>query len=1051
MTGCGFSIPGKFGTQPQTPQETAMNRNLFAAAILLAALAAGPALAATKSAFTIRPEDPKASYAQDFGAKGDGKTDDSAALQAAIDKVATTRLGGIVFIPSGRYRLTRTLFVWDAVRLVGYGATRPVFVLGDNTPGFQTGVADMVLFSGSGPAALKPDARRAAVPPQGAVPANDAVADAHSGTFYSSMLNIDFQIGQGNPAAIAVRFHVAQHGYLAHMDFQIGSGLAAITQVGNVGLDLQFHGGRYGILTEKTSPAWQYTLIDSSFDGQREAAIREHEAGLTLIRDSFKNTPIAIDIDEGYSDQLWVKDCRFEDIASAAVVVSSETSHLGETGFDNAVLKNAPTFARFRESGKMLAGKGAIYRVSNFTHGLILPTQGAMGKMVTVYEAQSISSLPKPLPPAIRALPPSKDWVNVHSLGVKGDGVTDDTAALIKAVDSHRVLYFPTGYYILSDTIRLKPDTVLIGLHPGGAQFDIPNDSPAFRGVGTPKPLLEAPKGGHNIMSGLGIYTAGINPRAVAVMWMAGEDSLMDSVQIMGGGGTYLAPDVAKTVENGTKDAFRNDHWNHQYPSIWVKDGGGGSFLGVWSPGSYAQAGFTVTNTKTPGRVYELSNEHHLFTEIQLNHVENWEFHAPQTEEESASSQDAVALEIANSKNITIANYHAYRVVRSHASFPAAIRLYHSSDLHFRNVHINGESGFSVCDDKGCGTFLRAGRYPYENSIQDVTHGIETREREFASLDIGADSVAPPPGDASAVIASGATVEKVKDGFHSISGAAVDAHGKIYFVDRWQQRIFGWSKDEGLTIERDNPLDGINLAIDKSGNIIVQSSAGPDGTVYAFKPGTSPDLITVLKPQAAGARADVDVAMPVNYWVNGEFRDQLDPKTYRFKTLAELFAEDVTAPKTQVYVSPDGSLVLPQTRAWPQPANEIYPGSDFTGWRWSDNLNALGFITAKPGGHVYVSNASEDITYGATVKPDGSLDDLKPFVMRGGESVTTDSKGNVFVANGQVFVYDPAGKEIGRIDVPERPLQILFGGSDRRTLFILAHHTLYSVRMQTPG
>jgi hypothetical protein len=1026
-----------------------MNRALFAAAILLAMVSS--ALAATTSVFTSKPEDPKAAYVQDFGAKGDGKTDDSAALQSAINKVATTRLGGVVFIPAGRYRLTRTLFVWDAVRLIGYGATRPVFVLADNTPGFQTGVADMVLFSGSGPTALKPGARRAAVPPQGAVPANDAVADAHSGTFYSSMLNIDFEIGQGNPAAIGVRFHVAQHGYLAHMDFQIGSGLAALTQIGNVGLDLHFHGGRYGILTEKTSPAWQYTLIDSSFDGQREAAIREHEAGLTLIRDSFRNTPTAIDIDEGYSDQLWVKDCRFEDISGAAIVVSSETSHLGEVGVDNAVLKNVPIFARFRESGNTLSGKGAVYRISNFTHGLILPTQGAMGKMGTVYEAQSISALPKPMAPAIRALPDSKDWVNVHTLGVRGDGVTDDTAALIKAVDSHRVLYFPTGYYILSDTIHLKPDTVLIGLHPGGAQFDIPNDSPAFRGVGTPKPLFEAPKGGHNIMSGLGIYTTGINPRAVAVMWMAGEDSLMDSVQIMGGGGTYLAPDVAKTVANGTQDAFRNDHWNHQYPSIWVKDGGGGSFLGVWSPGSFAQAGFYVTNTKTPGRVYELSNEHHLFTEIKLDHVENWEFHAPQTEEESASSQDAVALEIADSRNITIANYHAYRVVRSHASFPAAIRLYHSSDLHFRNVHINGESGFSVCDDKGCGTFLRAGRYPYENSIQDITRGIETREREFASLDIGADSVAPPPGDASAVVAPGAVVEKVIDGFHSISGAAVDAKGKIYFVDRWQQRIFGWSRAEGLTIERDSPLDGINLAIDKSGNIIVQSSAGADGTVYAFKPGTSPDMITVLNPQAAGPRANADVAMPVNYWVNGEFRDQLDPATYRFKTLAELFAEDVTAPKTQVYVSPDGSLVLPATRAWPQPPNEIYPGSDFTGWRWSDNLNALGFIKAQPGGHVYVSNGSEDITYSATVNPDGSLGGLKPFAMRGGESVTTDSKGNVFVANGQVFVYDLAGKEIGRIDVPERPLQILFGGADRRTLFILAHHTLYAVKMNAAG
>jgi sugar lactone lactonase YvrE len=34
---------------------------------------------------------------------------------------------------------------------------------------------------------------------------------------------------------------------------------------------------------------------------------------------------------------------------------------------------------------------------------------------------------------------------------------------------------------------------------------------------------------------------------------------------------------------------------------------------------------------------------------------------------------------------------------------------------------------------------------------------------------------------------------------------------------------------------------------------------------------------------------------------------------------------------------------------------------------------------------------------------------------------------------------------IGEIDVPERPIQILFGGPDRRTLFILGHHTLYAV------
>jgi sugar lactone lactonase YvrE len=45
-----------------------------------------------------------------------------------------------------------------------------------------------------------------------------------------------------------------------------------------------------------------------------------------------------------------------------------------------------------------------------------------------------------------------------------------------------------------------------------------------------------------------------------------------------------------------------------------------------------------------------------------------------------------------------------------------------------------------------------------------------------------------------------------------------------------------------------------------------------------------------------------------------------------------------------------------------------------------------------------------------------------------------------------VFVYERDGTPIGRIDVPERPLQILFGGPDRRTLFILTHHALYAAR-----
>ena len=63
--------------------------------------------------------------------------------------------------------------------------------------------------------------------------------------------------------------------------------------------DVHFFGGRYAIWTSKPSPGWQLTVIDSSFEGQREAAILEREAGLTLIRPHFLRVPTAVALEPG--------------------------------------------------------------------------------------------------------------------------------------------------------------------------------------------------------------------------------------------------------------------------------------------------------------------------------------------------------------------------------------------------------------------------------------------------------------------------------------------------------------------------------------------------------------------------------------------------------------------------------------------------------------------------------------------------------------------------------------------------------------------------------
>lgn len=168
-----------------------------------------------QSFYPVRLEDKAAVYLSDtrFGAKGDGVADDTDALQKAIDTVADTTHQGIVFIPQGHYRLTRTLYVWPGVRLIGYGAERPEFVLAANTPGYQTGPSYMVLFAGGRMGerrrgGLQRPAGAPASPFPGTVPAASGVVDANPGTFYSAMSNIDFAIGEGNAGAVGIRFNV---------------------------------------------------------------------------------------------------------------------------------------------------------------------------------------------------------------------------------------------------------------------------------------------------------------------------------------------------------------------------------------------------------------------------------------------------------------------------------------------------------------------------------------------------------------------------------------------------------------------------------------------------------------------------------------------------------------------------------------------------------------------------------------------------------------------------------------------------------------------------
>jgi sugar lactone lactonase YvrE len=371
--------------------------------------------------------------------------------------------------------------------------------------------------------------------------------------------------------------------------------------------------------------------------------------------------------------------------------------------------------------------------------------------------------------------------------------------------------------------------------------------------------------------------------------------------------------------------------------------------------------------------------------------------------------------------------------------------MYDSSDIHFRNIHVDSNSAMTQCDESGCRQYTRSSKVSFDNCIFDETLHAQVRDREFAWLDASGKSAPSKPRGPSAVLEPGATVQKLSSGFYNISGAAVDAAGQLYFVDAHFQRIYRWSpEEEDLSVIRDNPLDPVNLAFDKAGNLIVVSSGGKGLTVYSFRPDGPEDQVAVLEPEPSAERPGMTAILPLNYWVNGDFTNTLSTETYEYVSLDQMFSKVVTTRKPYQYVSPDRTVFIPAEEAFIQ-------GPPYFGYKFAYILNSFGLMKAVPGKPFYVTNESEQRTYSGSVNADGTLAGLRLFAEQGGESLTQDSEGNVYLAAGQVFVYNSSGKPIDTIPVPERPLQLVFGGKDRHSLFILTHSSVYAVRTRFAG
>lgn len=968
----------------------------------------------SKSVYVETPIDNQALYftPENFNITNDGKSDVSDQLQAAINSVKDNYNCGIIFIPSGRYALSKTIYIPTSVRLIGYGQSRPLFILSKNSPGYDKEYPED-----------KGNAKYLFWFTSNRVESEDNIKDANSGTFYSAFSNIDVKIEKGNNNAVAFRTHYAQHSFVSHCRIEIGDGKAGIFDVGNELENVEFIGGDYGIYTTRTSPSWQMTMVNSLFRDQRKACIYTEEGGWVMVRNIFINSPVAIEVKKDRSDKIYMEDCVLEQISKAGLVLTHENYSPNQISICNTYCSSTPIAISYRESGKNVVAPSKHYFIKEFTHGMHLASMGAEPEFKSVIDVRPLEQFSFSIKNDIPALPSMNRWVNVKELGVKGDGESDDTEAIQTAIDNNEVLYFPQGWYRLTNTIKLKENSILIGLNPISTVFYTDDSTPAFSGFGSPVPLVETPVGGKNIMNGIGISTGAYNFRGVGCKWQSGAGSYMNDVRFLGGHGNVAkkggkrTPVIRRaagvsTQENPVNHQGKDKAWDNQYWSLWITNGGGGTFKDIWTPNTYSTNGLYISNTDTPSAMYEVSVEHHVRNEVRIQNVKNWKFYALQLEEELRESGDVMPIEIVNSSNLMFANLYLFRVIWIDTPLACGVRTWNCKDVEFYNVHNFTQMHHTI-----------------DITLKDINTGQEVLPWEFTRLSI--------TGNEKRISNIAGRAEALATGFEYLHGLTKDNEGNIYMCEQRMRRIYKYSpKEEKMTLIADYPWDILSLSTDTKGNLLVCVK-------YTPQPGFVPQERVKVYPDRVGTT--------FSWWGNEGFEPRffsIDPNdpdstfkilpkkrlsdikdvericlpSHRWRDLND-FDEICNFIPEEAFVALDGVTVIP----------DCY-----------DLVRSTSLVAVAPNRDAFISDEYNHRVVKMNYSSHNEAPKAKEFANVGQFSAASNGD-KVFIADGYIYVYKSNGTLIDTIKLPHRPTSIVVG--DDGYLYAGAISSLYRIKI----
>jgi len=418
------------------------------------------------------PENMVINVKTQYGAKGDGVTDDTAAIQRAIRENVGTN--GVVYFPQGTYLVSDRLEWKDTngkwqsqLRLQGQNRAKTIIRLKDNAAGYNDlSNPKAVVYTASGMyVELNPYSGGRDYPAKGE--GNEAFAN------YIEDLTIDTG---NNSGAIALDYLGNNTGAVRNVTLR-GQGFAGLDMtrgwigpalVKNVVVEGFDYGIRIGGEVNGT------TLEHISICNQKTVGL-ENSGNIVAIRDLWSSNSVP----------------AIRNIGMTGLITLIDAELYGNNPLVSAIESNSRMFARNVSSSGYLS---AIMQDNK-----VLPEstvkEYSSNTPLTLFGTSAKTSLNLPVeePPTFHDNNLS-NWANVEDFGARGhaadggDDWGDDTAAIQNALDSGKsTVYIPPGRYYVSDTLHVRGNVRKIiatnaTLSPGGTAFgDANNPKPFFR------------------------------------------------------------------------------------------------------------------------------------------------------------------------------------------------------------------------------------------------------------------------------------------------------------------------------------------------------------------------------------------------------------------------------------------------------------------------------------------------------------------------------------------------------------------------------------------